>query len=102
VALAEDLGAALEPSGNVLQYQRLLRSRVEHRLLPWYVNFQRPLRRTSIGFDTFDFFLDLLVEPDVSAWSWKDQHEYEHARRLGVVTEDDHRAVDHVRDQLLR
>ncbi|MFD1147501.1 DUF402 domain-containing protein [Saccharothrix hoggarensis] len=71
----------------------------EHRLSRWYVNFQRPLRRTALGFDTFDLLLDLVVAPDLSGWSWKDEGEYAQGRRLGVVGEDDHRAVERARDQ---
>ncbi|MFE9745267.1 DUF402 domain-containing protein [Saccharothrix saharensis] len=72
-----------------------------HRLRHWYVNFQRPLRRTAFGFDTFDLLLDLVIAPDLSEWSWKDEDEYAHGRRLGVVGEDDHRAVERARGQVL-
>ncbi|MET9020365.1 DUF402 domain-containing protein [Actinopolymorpha sp. NPDC004070] len=65
-----------------------------------YVNFQRPLQRTPIGIDTFDLLLDLVIEPD-GACRWKDQGEYEHARRLGIVTDDDHRHVRDAREQVL-
>lgn len=38
----------------------------------WYVNFERPLRRTALGFDTFDETLDLVVEADRSSWAgWR-------------------------------
>jgi hypothetical protein len=40
----------------------------ERRLACWYVNFQDPFRRTTIGFDTLDHELDLVVEPDGSRW----------------------------------
>ncbi len=72
-----------------------------HRMRHWYVNFQRPLRRTGIGFDTFDLLLDLVVEPDLSAWRWKDEDEYAQGRRLGVVDDADHRAVGQAREQVL-
>jgi hypothetical protein len=36
--------------------------------------------------------VDLVVAPDLSSWKWKDEAEYAHVRRLGIVTE--HRAVD--------
>lgn len=73
----------------------------EHRLRNWYVNFQRPMRRTAIGFDTFDLLLDLVVAPDLSRWSWKDEDEYDQGRRLGVVGDDDHRAVESAREEVL-
>ena len=37
----------------------------------WYVNSKRPYELTSIGFDTQDFELDLVVSPDGS-WRLKD------------------------------
>ncbi|MEU9240838.1 DUF402 domain-containing protein [Streptomyces sp. NPDC048385] len=70
-----------------------------HRLTNWYVNFQRPMRRTDLGFDTFDLLLDLVVAPDLSRWDWKDEDEYAHGRRLGVITEADHQAVEKARAQ---
>jgi Protein of unknown function (DUF402) len=72
-----------------------------HRMRCWYVNFERPARRTAIGFDTFDLLVDLVVEPDLSAWRWKDEDEYAQGRRLGVVNDTDHRAVDEARGQVL-
>jgi hypothetical protein len=73
----------------------------DHRLDHWYVNFQRPLRRTGLGFDTFDLLLDLVVTPDLSRWTWKDEDEYAQGRRLGVVDDTDHAAVEAARDQVL-
>ncbi|MFJ9626429.1 DUF402 domain-containing protein [Streptomyces sp. NPDC101175] len=73
----------------------------EHRLRHWYVNFQRPMRRTPVGFDTFDLLLDLVVAPDLSRRDWKDEDEYAHGRRLGVVGEADHRAVGEAREEVL-
>ena len=40
----------------------------------WYVNLQRPFRRTELGFETMDLVLDLIVDPDGS-WRWKDEDE---------------------------
>lgn len=48
------------------------------------------MRRTAIGFDTFDLLLDLVISPDLSQWTWKDEDEYTHGRRLRVVSESDH------------
>ena len=50
----------------------------------WYVNFERPLRRTPIGLDTFDEKLDLIVRPDGS-YEWKDEDELEQAAALGLL-----------------
>jgi len=50
----------------------------------WYVNFEQPLRRTPIGFDTFDEKLDLIVQAD-NSYFWKDEDELEHAAALGLL-----------------
>jgi len=50
----------------------------------WYVNFERPLRRSPVGFDTFDEKLDLIVEPDGS-FRWKDEDELEQAAAAGLL-----------------
>jgi hypothetical protein len=57
----------------------------------WYVNFERPLQRTPIGFDTFDEKLDLIVRPDGS-YEWKDEDEFEQAAALRLVDADAVRA----------
>jgi hypothetical protein len=50
----------------------------------WYVNFEQPLRRTPVGFDTFDEKLDLIVRPDGS-YRWKDEDELEQAAAVGLL-----------------
>ncbi len=40
----------------------------------YYVNLEEPFRRTSIGFDTNDHHLDIVVERDLS-WTYKDEHD---------------------------
>ena len=50
----------------------------------WYVNFERPLRRTPLGVDTFDEKLDLIVRPDGSS-VWKDENELEQAAAAGLL-----------------
>ncbi|MEU6245364.1 DUF402 domain-containing protein [Streptomyces sp. NPDC047024] len=67
----------------------------------WYVNFEHPMTRTVDGFDTFDLTVDLVVDPDLSRWQWKDEDEYAHVRRLGIVTDLEHQAVDAARVQAL-
>ena len=42
----------------------------------WYVNLQEPFRRSSLGFDTQDLELDIVVELDGS-WRWKDDEQLE-------------------------
>ena len=56
---------------------------------------------TSIGFDSFDLFLDLVVDRDSLACRWKDEDEYEHARRLGVVSDAVHAEVDEARQAVV-
>ncbi len=57
----------------------------------WYVNFERPLRRSPVGFDTFDEKLDLIVRPD-GTWRWKDEDELEQAAAAGLLDADEVRA----------
>ena len=64
----------------------------------WYVNFERPPAWHAAGWDTLDLTVDLVVEPD-GAWRWKDEDEYAHARRLGVVSDAEHAAVRAAREQ---
>jgi hypothetical protein len=71
------------------------------RLRNWYVNFEHPTRRTDHGPDTFDLVLDLVVDPDLSTLTWKDEDDYAHVRRLGVITDAEHRAVDEARGKVL-
>jgi predicted RNA-binding protein associated with RNAse of E/G family len=60
----------------------------------WYVNFERPLQRTTLGFDTFDETLDLVVQPDCSSWVRKDQDELELALSMGFYTAAEARRID--------
>jgi protein associated with RNAse G/E len=68
------------------------------RLLCWYVNFERPPAWRADGWDTMDLALDLVVEPD-GRWRWKDEDEYAHCRRLGLVTDAEHAEVGRAREQ---
>jgi hypothetical protein len=74
------------------------------RLRNWYVNFEHPTSRTETGFDTFDLTVDLVVTPDLTRWEWwewKDEDEYAHVRRLGIISDTDHLAVDAAREEVL-
>lgn len=46
-----------------------------HAFRHWYVDLVSPLRRTRSGFDSVDHGIDIIVEPDMSAWRWKDAEE---------------------------
>jgi len=61
--------------------------------LGWYVNLQEPLRRTPIGFDTMDHWLDVVMSPDRSEWKWKDEDEFSEAVTVGVLSADEARAI---------
>jgi len=58
----------------------------------WYVNFQRPFRRTAHGIQTMDLMLDLIVDGDRS-WKWKDEDEFEALVTTGIITEVEARHV---------
>jgi hypothetical protein len=67
----------------------------------WYINFERPPRRTPIGIDTLDLLLDLVVDVDLSRWTWKDEDEYAHARHLGLIADTEHRCIERARQRAL-
>jgi hypothetical protein len=58
----------------------------ERRLDFWYVNLQAPFRRTSLGIDTQDHELDIVIEVDGS-WRFKDEERLDEWVRLGRWTE---------------
>jgi hypothetical protein len=70
----------------------------------WYVNLQAPLARTTLGFDTTDHVLDVLIPPDRSGWRWKDEQELAEVVSLGLFSPEEaagfrwwgRRAVEHV------
>jgi hypothetical protein len=62
-------------------------------LVCWYINLQEPIRRTSIGFDTMDNMLDVVVSPDMSGWKWKDDDEFAEAERVGLYSHEKAREI---------
>ena len=64
----------------------------------WYVNLQRPFRRTKLGFETMDLALDVIVDLD-RTWRWKDEDELEIFVERGVF---DHELAERVRAEGLR
>ena len=60
----------------------------EMNLRLWYINLEDPLRRTVIGFDYMDQFLDVIVTPDLSSWRWEDEDELAEAVALGLITKE--------------
>ncbi|MFF4623289.1 DUF402 domain-containing protein [Nonomuraea jabiensis] len=73
----------------------------DQRPLTWYIDFDLPKQRTRLGIDTFDLLLDLIVEPDLSRHRWKDEDEYRHGRRLGLIDDQVHRHVSAARDEVV-
>ena len=61
----------------------------------YYVNMEEPFRRTSIGFDTNDHQLDIVVLPNLT-WSWKDEDVFEDFVRVGNYSQE---FADHVRNE---
>ena len=51
--------------------------------LGWYVNLQAPLAIHDGRFDTTDWALDIVIEPD-GTWRWKDEEDFAEAIELGV------------------
>jgi predicted RNA-binding protein associated with RNAse of E/G family len=51
----------------------------------WYINLEYPLTRTDRGFDYIDQILDIIVEPDLKTWHWKDEDEFQDAQDLGII-----------------
>ena len=52
----------------------------------WYINLEEPLTRTARGFDYMDQLLDIIVEPDLKNWHWKDDDEFQEAVDLGLIS----------------
>lgn len=69
--------------------------------LGWYIDFVRPCCRTSIGIDTLDLLLDLVVMADLSGYRWKDEDEYAQGRRLGLINDTLHQQVDAARQEVV-
>jgi Protein of unknown function (DUF402) len=59
---------------------------VTHNLRCWYVQLEDPYQRSTMGFDTMDRILDLVISPDKSSWYWKDEDEFLDAIKIGVYS----------------
>ena len=71
----------------------LLRTQGQSSQPKWYVNMEAPLCRTPLGFDYMDLMLDIVANPDLSEWRWKDEGQFEKARTLGIVSDVKARAL---------
>jgi Protein of unknown function (DUF402) len=56
----------------------------EDRFSHWYVNFERHLGRSPVGWDYVDDKLDLVVDA-AGRWRLKDEHELEQAHAAGLL-----------------
>jgi len=61
--------------------------------LRWYVDMEEPWRSTPIGFDSRDQILDVVIEPDLSGWRWKDEAELDRSVAAGIFTHEKARAI---------
>lgn len=52
----------------------------------WYVNLQRSLARTEIGFDATDLIIDMVVSTTTGEWRWKDELEFAEAVEKGFMS----------------
>ncbi len=66
----------------------------------WYVNLERPLTRTLVGFDYLDRELDIYVRPD-RTWEYLDEDEFDEARRLDVIDDADAARVHEEAERVL-
>lgn len=68
----------------------------------YYVNMEEPFRHSEIGFDTNDHMLDIVVEPDLSSWRWKDDAEFEQRIVDGVYSRDFGQSVHRESETVVR
>ena len=57
----------------------------ERSFAAYYVNMEEPFRRTSIGVDTNDHTLDVVVNPTLE-WRWKDADELQSRVEQGIYS----------------
>jgi hypothetical protein len=62
------------------------------RFLSYYGNLEAPACRTRLGFDSADYLLDVVIEPDLT-WRWKDEDEFAMAQELGIFTPEQAAAI---------
>jgi predicted RNA-binding protein associated with RNAse of E/G family len=70
--------------------------------LGWYINFQQPYQQTSRAIQTMDLALDIIAEPDLSSWRWKDIDEFDLFRDRGLIDDAIAQRVLAEADQVIR
>ncbi|MDO9333944.1 MAG: DUF402 domain-containing protein [Dehalococcoidales bacterium] len=68
------------------KYSMLIFRNTDNTISNWYINLEDPLTRTDRGFDYIDKILDIIVEPDLKTWHWKDEDEFQEAQDLGLIS----------------
>lgn len=53
--------------------------------LGWYINLQEPIRRTPLGFDARDLWLDVVADAE-RRWHWKDEDHLERVLDRGLIS----------------
>jgi predicted RNA-binding protein associated with RNAse of E/G family len=66
----------------------------------WYVNLERPLQRTAIGFDYLDQKLDVIVWADGRV-EWKDEDELAESVERGIFSAEEARAAREEAERVL-
>ncbi len=65
----------------------------QSKLRCWYVNLEEPQRRTAMGFDSMDYELDIVINPDKSGWRWKDEDTFEEMVQVGIFSAEEALAI---------
>ncbi len=79
-------GGTLRLSNPDTKFSILLFRNTDWTLNRWYINLEYPLTHTDRGFDYIDMLLDIIVEPDLRTWHWKDDDEFQEAQDFGLVS----------------
>lgn len=67
----------------------------------WYVNLEAPYVRTALGFDTVDYELDIVIEPDLTH-RWKDEDDLAEVVAAGLLTRGQARDIRAQGERVLR
>lgn len=68
----------------------------------WHIDLIGPAERRRTGFDFIEHGLDIVVDPDLSSWRWKDEDELEWNVRAGRYTRAEADALYAEGEQLTR
>jgi hypothetical protein len=52
----------------------------------WYIDLMSPLRGHDAGYDFVENGLDIVVDPDMAGWKWKDEDELEYSVQNAVFS----------------